>query len=168
MVRGGPEFLGMPLNVTQSRGTATFRHVSVYTCEGSTYRRAAVSLWFFNVGARKYVQLWPHGLLTGLSIFSSPPMTLQDCLAECMEAVDLFLNNRFTESLDKLRPQWAPPPHVWLVSATPSLLCFASAWVARGGVPVPCDSPLGILWSPACSPPPITIFHYSLCYGVSL
>uniref|UniRef100_A0A3B3S6I1 Zgc:158403 n=1 Tax=Paramormyrops kingsleyae TaxID=1676925 RepID=A0A3B3S6I1_9TELE len=42
--------------------------------------------------------------LTGLSVFSSPPMTLQDCLAECMEAVDLFLNNRFTESLDKLRP----------------------------------------------------------------
>ncbi|XP_048848293.1 tetratricopeptide repeat protein 39A [Brienomyrus brachyistius] len=35
---------------------------------------------------------------------NSAPMTLQDCLSECMEAVDLFLNNRFTESLDKLRP----------------------------------------------------------------
>uniref|UniRef100_A0A673NAW8 Tetratricopeptide repeat protein 39A n=1 Tax=Sinocyclocheilus rhinocerous TaxID=307959 RepID=A0A673NAW8_9TELE len=31
------------------------------------------------------------------------PMSLQACLDECMEALDLFLNNHFSESLDKLR-----------------------------------------------------------------
>lgn len=36
---------------------------------------------------------------------SSSQMTLQVCLEECMEALDLFLNNHFSESLDKLRPR---------------------------------------------------------------
>lgn len=33
-------------------------------------------------------------------------MTLQGCLEECMEALDLFLNNHFSESLEKLKPRY--------------------------------------------------------------
>ncbi|XP_064172558.1 tetratricopeptide repeat protein 39A [Anguilla rostrata] len=36
---------------------------------------------------------------------SSTRISLQACLEECSEAVDLFLNNHFTESLEKLRPR---------------------------------------------------------------
>lgn len=39
-------------------------------------------------------------------LFGSPsPMTLKECLDECMEALDLFLNNHFSESLERLRPR---------------------------------------------------------------
>lgn len=36
---------------------------------------------------------------------SSSPMTLKECLDECMEALDLFLNNHFSQSLERLRPR---------------------------------------------------------------
>lgn len=36
---------------------------------------------------------------------SSSPMSLRECLAECMEALDLFLNNHFSESLQRLQPR---------------------------------------------------------------
>lgn len=35
----------------------------------------------------------------------SLPMTLKECLDECMEALDLFLNNHFSQSLERLRPR---------------------------------------------------------------
>ena len=38
-------------------------------------------------------------------VYSSAQMSLQECLDECMEALDLFLNNHFSESLDKLQPR---------------------------------------------------------------
>ncbi|CAJ1075422.1 tetratricopeptide repeat protein 39A [Xyrichtys novacula] len=38
---------------------------------------------------------------------NSSQMTLKECLDECMEALDLFLNNHFSESLEKLRPRLA-------------------------------------------------------------
>lgn len=47
----------------------------------------------------------------GLFIFcthlcaSSSEMTLKESLDECMEALDLFLNNHFSESLERLRPR---------------------------------------------------------------
>lgn len=43
-----------------------------------------------------------------MSVFlldSSSEPTLKESLDECMEALDLFLNNRFSESLEKLRPR---------------------------------------------------------------
>lgn len=36
---------------------------------------------------------------------SSSQITLKESLDECMEALDLFLNNHFSESLEKLRPR---------------------------------------------------------------
>lgn len=36
---------------------------------------------------------------------SSSPMTLKECLDECMEALDLFLNNHFSQSLERLQPR---------------------------------------------------------------
>ncbi|KAG5853873.1 hypothetical protein ANANG_G00031450 [Anguilla anguilla] len=46
------------------------------------------------------------------------PLTLQACLEECMEAVDLFLNNHFTESLDKLQPRVKESMYHALIYAT--------------------------------------------------
>uniref|UniRef100_A0A8C7QR90 Zgc:158403 n=1 Tax=Oncorhynchus mykiss TaxID=8022 RepID=A0A8C7QR90_ONCMY len=45
-------------------------------------------------------------------------MTLQVCLEECMEALDLFLNNHFSESLDKLRPRVKESMYHALIYAT--------------------------------------------------
>uniref|UniRef100_A0A8C7S459 Zgc:158403 n=1 Tax=Oncorhynchus mykiss TaxID=8022 RepID=A0A8C7S459_ONCMY len=45
-------------------------------------------------------------------------MTLQVCLEECMEALDLFLNNHFSESLDKLRPRAKESMYHALIYAT--------------------------------------------------
>uniref|UniRef100_A0A8C7S6U4 Zgc:158403 n=1 Tax=Oncorhynchus mykiss TaxID=8022 RepID=A0A8C7S6U4_ONCMY len=50
--------------------------------------------------------------------FISSPMTLQVCLEECMEALDLFLNNHFSESLDKLRPRAKESMYHALIYAT--------------------------------------------------
>ncbi|KAJ8404179.1 hypothetical protein AAFF_G00339520 [Aldrovandia affinis] len=49
---------------------------------------------------------------------NSTPITLQACLEECMEAVDLFLNNQFSESLDKLRPRVNESMYHALIYAT--------------------------------------------------
>ncbi|KAJ8372314.1 hypothetical protein AAFF_G00290440 [Aldrovandia affinis] len=46
------------------------------------------------------------------------PLPLQACLEECMEAVDLFLNNHFTESLDRLRPRVKDSMYHALIYAT--------------------------------------------------
>uniref|UniRef100_A0A8C1DTC2 Zgc:158403 n=2 Tax=Cyprinus carpio TaxID=7962 RepID=A0A8C1DTC2_CYPCA len=45
-------------------------------------------------------------------------MSLQACLDECMEALDLFLNNHFSESLDKLRPRAKESMYHALIYAT--------------------------------------------------
>uniref|UniRef100_A0A671S0B5 Tetratricopeptide repeat protein 39A n=1 Tax=Sinocyclocheilus anshuiensis TaxID=1608454 RepID=A0A671S0B5_9TELE len=45
-------------------------------------------------------------------------MSLQSCLDECMEALDLFLNNHFSESLDKLRPRAKESMYHALIYAT--------------------------------------------------
>uniref|UniRef100_A0AAY4CBZ2 Tetratricopeptide repeat protein 39A-like n=1 Tax=Denticeps clupeoides TaxID=299321 RepID=A0AAY4CBZ2_9TELE len=49
---------------------------------------------------------------------NSTQMNLQDCLDECMEALDLFLNNQFSESLDKLRPRAKDSMYHSLIYAT--------------------------------------------------
>uniref|UniRef100_A0A6Q2Y265 Tetratricopeptide repeat domain 39A n=1 Tax=Esox lucius TaxID=8010 RepID=A0A6Q2Y265_ESOLU len=49
---------------------------------------------------------------------SSTKLTLQLCLEECMEALDLFLNNHFSESLDKLRPRVKESMYHALIYAT--------------------------------------------------
>ncbi|KAG7491573.1 hypothetical protein MATL_G00005220 [Megalops atlanticus] len=49
---------------------------------------------------------------------NSTPLTLQACLEECMDAVDLFLNNHFTESLNKLQPRVEDSMYHALVYAT--------------------------------------------------
>eukprot|EP00063_Salmo_salar_P084323 XP_014059158.1 PREDICTED: tetratricopeptide repeat protein 39A-like [Salmo salar] len=49
---------------------------------------------------------------------NSSQMTLQVCLEECMEALDLFLNNHFSESLDKLRPRVKESMYHALIYAT--------------------------------------------------
>uniref|UniRef100_A0A3B3BU69 Zgc:158403 n=1 Tax=Oryzias melastigma TaxID=30732 RepID=A0A3B3BU69_ORYME len=43
---------------------------------------------------------------------------LKECLDDCMEALDLFLNNRFNESLDKLRPRINESMYHALIYAT--------------------------------------------------
>uniref|UniRef100_A0A8C1RMT8 Tetratricopeptide repeat protein 39A n=1 Tax=Cyprinus carpio TaxID=7962 RepID=A0A8C1RMT8_CYPCA len=48
----------------------------------------------------------------------SRQMSLQACLDECMEALDLFLNNHFSESLDKLRPRAKESMYHALIYAT--------------------------------------------------
>uniref|UniRef100_A0A8C1UUT8 Tetratricopeptide repeat protein 39A n=1 Tax=Cyprinus carpio TaxID=7962 RepID=A0A8C1UUT8_CYPCA len=49
---------------------------------------------------------------------NSRQMSLQACLDECMEALDLFLNNHFSESLDKLRPRAKESMYHALIYAT--------------------------------------------------
>ncbi|XP_054463155.1 tetratricopeptide repeat protein 39A isoform X2 [Anoplopoma fimbria] len=49
---------------------------------------------------------------------NSSQMTLKECLDECMEALDLFLNNHFTESLEKLRPRVNESMYHALIYAT--------------------------------------------------
>ncbi|KAM3597328.1 uncharacterized protein V6R79_003138 [Siganus canaliculatus] len=48
----------------------------------------------------------------------SSRMTLKESLDECMEALDLFLNNRFSESLEKLRPRINESMYHALIYAT--------------------------------------------------
>uniref|UniRef100_A0A4W6E804 Zgc:158403 n=1 Tax=Lates calcarifer TaxID=8187 RepID=A0A4W6E804_LATCA len=48
----------------------------------------------------------------------SPAMTLKECLDECMEALDLFLNNHFSESLERLRPRVNESMYHALIYAT--------------------------------------------------
>uniref|UniRef100_A0A671Y0V0 Zgc:158403 n=1 Tax=Sparus aurata TaxID=8175 RepID=A0A671Y0V0_SPAAU len=48
----------------------------------------------------------------------SSQMTLKECLDECMEALDLFLNNHFTESLERLRPRVNESMYHALIYAT--------------------------------------------------
>uniref|UniRef100_A0A665VZ73 Zgc:158403 n=1 Tax=Echeneis naucrates TaxID=173247 RepID=A0A665VZ73_ECHNA len=45
-------------------------------------------------------------------------MTLKECLDECMEALDLFLNNRFNESLERLQPRVNESMYHALIYAT--------------------------------------------------
>uniref|UniRef100_A0A7N8XZ13 Zgc:158403 n=1 Tax=Mastacembelus armatus TaxID=205130 RepID=A0A7N8XZ13_9TELE len=45
-------------------------------------------------------------------------MTLKECLDECMEALDLFLNNHFNESLERLRPRVNESMYHALIYAT--------------------------------------------------
>uniref|UniRef100_A0A8C9TAP4 Tetratricopeptide repeat protein 39A-like n=2 Tax=Scleropages formosus TaxID=113540 RepID=A0A8C9TAP4_SCLFO len=62
--------------------------------------------------------LWAHRqYLEPLGSHCSP-LSLQECLEECMEALDLFLNNHFAESLDKLRPRVKDSMYHALVYAT--------------------------------------------------
>ncbi|XP_030649944.1 tetratricopeptide repeat protein 39A [Chanos chanos] len=49
---------------------------------------------------------------------SSSQVSLQESLEECMEALDLFLNNQFSESLDKLRPRAKDSMYHALIYAT--------------------------------------------------
>uniref|UniRef100_A0A8C4H589 Zgc:158403 n=1 Tax=Dicentrarchus labrax TaxID=13489 RepID=A0A8C4H589_DICLA len=49
---------------------------------------------------------------------SSSQMTLKECLDECMEALDLFLNNHFSESLERLRPRVNESMYHALIYAT--------------------------------------------------
>uniref|UniRef100_A0A672S4V5 Tetratricopeptide repeat protein 39A n=1 Tax=Sinocyclocheilus grahami TaxID=75366 RepID=A0A672S4V5_SINGR len=51
-------------------------------------------------------------------VISSRQTSLQACLDECMEALDLFLNNHFSESLDKLRPRAKESMYHALIYAT--------------------------------------------------
>uniref|UniRef100_A0AAY5KVK8 Tetratricopeptide repeat domain 39A n=1 Tax=Esox lucius TaxID=8010 RepID=A0AAY5KVK8_ESOLU len=52
------------------------------------------------------------------AVENSTKLTLQLCLEECMEALDLFLNNHFSESLDKLRPRVKESMYHALIYAT--------------------------------------------------
>ncbi|XP_071391137.1 tetratricopeptide repeat protein 39A [Centroberyx affinis] len=49
---------------------------------------------------------------------NSSQMTLKECLDECMEALDLFLNNHFNESLERLRPRARESMYHALIYAT--------------------------------------------------
>lgn len=49
---------------------------------------------------------------------NSSQMTLKECLDECMEALDLFLNNHFSESLERLRPRVNESMYHALIYAT--------------------------------------------------
>uniref|UniRef100_A0AAQ5YBB5 Tetratricopeptide repeat domain 39A n=1 Tax=Amphiprion ocellaris TaxID=80972 RepID=A0AAQ5YBB5_AMPOC len=49
---------------------------------------------------------------------SSSTTTLTECLDECMEALDLFLNNHFNESLERLRPRVNESMYHALIYAT--------------------------------------------------
>ncbi|KAF7655016.1 hypothetical protein LDENG_00062080, partial [Lucifuga dentata] len=49
---------------------------------------------------------------------NSSQMTLKECLEECMEAVDLFLNNHFSESLERLKPRVNESMYHALIYAT--------------------------------------------------
>uniref|UniRef100_A0A8C9TY89 Zgc:158403 n=1 Tax=Scleropages formosus TaxID=113540 RepID=A0A8C9TY89_SCLFO len=53
-----------------------------------------------------------------VSTCSFASMSLQTCLEDCMEAVDLFLNNRFAESLDRLQPHVKNSMYHALIYAT--------------------------------------------------
>ncbi|XP_058510389.1 tetratricopeptide repeat protein 39A [Solea solea] len=48
----------------------------------------------------------------------SSPMTLKESLDECMEALDLFLNNHFSESLERLQPRVNESMYHALIYAT--------------------------------------------------
>ncbi|XP_028310994.1 tetratricopeptide repeat protein 39A isoform X1 [Gouania willdenowi] len=48
----------------------------------------------------------------------SSKLTLKECLDECMEALDLFLNNHFNESLERLRPRVNESMYHALIYAT--------------------------------------------------
>uniref|UniRef100_A0A7N6BXJ5 Tetratricopeptide repeat domain 39A n=1 Tax=Anabas testudineus TaxID=64144 RepID=A0A7N6BXJ5_ANATE len=48
----------------------------------------------------------------------SSQMNLKECLDECMEALDLFLNNHFNESLERLRPRVHESMYHALIYAT--------------------------------------------------
>ncbi|KAJ8345168.1 hypothetical protein SKAU_G00293610 [Synaphobranchus kaupii] len=67
----------------------------------------------------------------------STRITLQACLEECMEAVDLFLNNHFSESLDKLRPRVNESMYHALIYATvlemQAMMTFQHDDIARAG-----------------------------------
>ncbi|XP_068605718.1 tetratricopeptide repeat protein 39A [Brachionichthys hirsutus] len=49
---------------------------------------------------------------------NSSQTTLKECLDECMEALDLFLNNHFSESLERLRPRVNESMYHALIYAT--------------------------------------------------
>uniref|UniRef100_A0A8P4KQW6 Zgc:158403 n=1 Tax=Dicentrarchus labrax TaxID=13489 RepID=A0A8P4KQW6_DICLA len=56
----------------------------------------------------------------------SSQMTLKECLDECMEALDLFLNNHFSESLERLRPRKILSSSVCLQSLMYHALIYAT------------------------------------------
>ncbi|XP_005750030.1 tetratricopeptide repeat protein 39A [Pundamilia nyererei] len=59
-----------------------------------------------------------NGRETNAAENSSSEMTLKECLDDCMEALDLFLNNHFNESLEKLRPRVNESMYHALIYAT--------------------------------------------------
>ncbi|XP_020793378.1 tetratricopeptide repeat protein 39A isoform X1 [Boleophthalmus pectinirostris] len=59
-----------------------------------------------------------NGKEANVPVNSPSQMTLQECLDECMEALDLFLNNHFNESLDRLRPRVNESMYHALIYAT--------------------------------------------------
>ncbi|XP_019961953.1 tetratricopeptide repeat protein 39A isoform X1 [Paralichthys olivaceus] len=67
----------------------------------------------------------------------SSHMTLKECLDECMEALDLFLNNHFNESLDMLRPRVNDSMYHALIYATvlemQAMMTFQHDDITRAG-----------------------------------
>ncbi|CAG02094.1 unnamed protein product, partial [Tetraodon nigroviridis] len=68
---------------------------------------------------------------------SSSPMTLKECLDECMEALDLFLNNHFSQSLERLRPRVDESMYHALIYATvlemQAMMTFQPDDISRAG-----------------------------------
>uniref|UniRef100_H2UEB1 Zgc:158403 n=1 Tax=Takifugu rubripes TaxID=31033 RepID=H2UEB1_TAKRU len=68
---------------------------------------------------------------------SSSPMALKECLDECMEALDLFLNNHFSESLERLRPRVNESMYHALIYATvlemEAMMTFQHDDISRAG-----------------------------------
>uniref|UniRef100_H3BWC2 Zgc:158403 n=1 Tax=Tetraodon nigroviridis TaxID=99883 RepID=H3BWC2_TETNG len=67
----------------------------------------------------------------------SSPMTLKECLDECMEALDLFLNNHFSQSLERLRPRVDESMYHALIYATvlemQAMMTFQPDDISRAG-----------------------------------
>uniref|UniRef100_H3BVS7 Zgc:158403 n=1 Tax=Tetraodon nigroviridis TaxID=99883 RepID=H3BVS7_TETNG len=64
-------------------------------------------------------------------------MTLKECLDECMEALDLFLNNHFSQSLERLRPRVDESMYHALIYATvlemQAMMTFQPDDISRAG-----------------------------------
>uniref|UniRef100_A0A4W5KZL3 Zgc:158403 n=1 Tax=Hucho hucho TaxID=62062 RepID=A0A4W5KZL3_9TELE len=81
-------------------------------------------------------------------------MTLQMCLEECMEALDLFLNNHFSESLDKLRPRAKESMYHALIYATvlemQAMMTFQQDDIVNAGNTMKSAQELQALHADAC------------------
>ncbi|XP_056870599.1 tetratricopeptide repeat protein 39A isoform X1 [Takifugu flavidus] len=71
------------------------------------------------------------------AVQNSSPMALKECLDECMEALDLFLNNHFSESLERLRPRVNESMYHALIYATvlemEAMMTFQHDDISRAG-----------------------------------